>query len=240
MRKTLIILLFLILPVFAVNAQYKDTYHDRDTVSLAFIGDVMTHQRQIDFALQAGDGVYYNYDSYFEHTGNYLKNADLAVANMEFPCGVKPYSGYPCFSAPPELPEHVAKCGVDVFLTANNHICDKGRDGLDSTYAIYNRMGIAYTGFYANPEEEEANNPLIMDVRGIKIAFVNFTYDLNGFTPAEPYVVNQMDSVEVKNAISRAGERGADFIIVCPHWGVEYSLDYSAEQIGRASCRERV
>ncbi len=59
---------------------------------------------------------------------------------MEFTLAGRPYTGYPCFSAPDCYAEAIAESGVDIFLTANNHILDKGREGIERTLGIYTRM----------------------------------------------------------------------------------------------------
>ncbi|MBO4558216.1 MAG: CapA family protein [Bacteroidales bacterium] len=205
-----------------------------DTLRLNFLGDVMAHYRQLRHARIPGADTTkassYDFSTYFKGIQNRLDSADINVANMEFPVGVIPYSGFPLFSAPKSEPEEAIRCGIDVFLAANNHICDKGRRGLDSTVAIYSSMPVHYTGIWRDTTEERLNNPLIVTEKGFRIAFINFTYGLNGFSVPPPYVVGQMDSLQIKSAIQRARDRQADFIIALPHWGLEYHLDYSPEQ----------
>ena len=69
-----------------------------DTITICFLGDVMMHTKQIETARQGESG--YDFSSYFMLIEDKIRNADLAVANMEFPLGGEPYSGYPVFSAP--------------------------------------------------------------------------------------------------------------------------------------------
>ena len=206
----------------------------RDTLRISFIGDVMSHSRQLRTALLPGadstKASSYDFSSYFKYVKPYLDSCDISVANMEFPVGVTPFSGYPVFSAPISLAQEAIDAGVDLFLAANNHILDKGKRGLDSTFAAYDRLPVKYTGIYRDRMDEQMSNPAIIDAAGFRIAFINFTYGLNGFTVPQPYVVGQMDSTYVKEAVERARNRGADYIIALPHWGVEYNLDYHPEQ----------
>ena len=206
----------------------------RDTVSLLFIGDVMSHSPQVTAAQKPGsdrnDPASFDYSACFRHLKDRFEAADFVVANMEFPCGVAPYTGFPQFSAPRSLAEEARRAGVDLFLTANNHICDKGRAGMDSTYAIYARMGVPFTGIYRGDGGEYAQNPLIINIKGFHVAFINFTYGTNGLPVPDHWRVNLLDSVRVKAAVERARERRADLVIALPHWGLEYHLDPSAEQ----------
>jgi poly-gamma-glutamate synthesis protein (capsule biosynthesis protein) len=205
-----------------------------DTLRIVFIGDVMSHGPQVTAALRSGgdrdNPADYDYDDCFRHVKGRFEAADFVVANMEFPCGVTPYSGFPQFSAPQSLAFAAQRAGIDLFLTANNHICDKGRPGIDSTYSIYSRMGIPFTGIYRSEGEELEANPLIINIRGYEVAFLNFTYGTNGLPVPPPWHVNLLDTSHVKAAVLRARERGADLIVALPHWGEEYHLLPSASQ----------
>lgn len=197
-------------------------FPERDTVEIVFIGDVMMHKRQLE----------YNHDSFLEGIRTRLSGADLAVANMEFTLAGKPYSGYPAFSAPDSFAGYVADCGVDVFLTANNHILDKGEAGAERTIDIYSSMAdrVKFTGLSADEGSEASSYPLIVPVRGIRVAFINFTYGTNSGIGKEWPKVNRMLREDVGRAFDRAHEAGAEYIIALPHWGEEYELRHSEEQ----------
>lgn len=205
-----------------------------DTVSILFIGDVMQHRNQIQSALLYGhDTIYadsYDYSSYFEYTDTYMLEADFTVANMEFSLAGAPYTGYPSFSAPETLAEETAKAGTDLFLCANNHICDKGKRGLAATIRNYDKIGIPITGLYCDSTSQADNYPYITDIKGVKVAFINFTYGTNGIEVPLPYKVNRMDRHEVSSAIAKAKEKHADIIIALPHWGKEYVTEATPEQ----------
>lgn len=206
-----------------------------DTVRISFIGDVMQHYPQLKSAHITGTDTLlsesYDYSSYFKYVTPELENADFAVANMEFAAGAVPYSGYPSFSAPGSLPEAAAEAGIDLFLCANNHICDKGRRGLESTIRTYSEIGIPFTGLYPDQARMQEDYPFITDICGIKVAFINFTYGTNGIRVPAPYAVTSTDTTQIADAILRAKEKGAEFIIALPHWGIEYSLEASKAQI---------
>lgn len=192
----------------------------RDTVSVAVIGDVMMHAAQLD----------YDSSGFLEDIGGWLSEADFAVANMEFTLAGKPYTGYPCFSSPDKYAADVADCGVDVFLTANNHILDKGSKGMSRTLDVYRKMGIKFTGSAGTREEKEGNYPLMLQRRGIKIALINFTYGTNAGPYGEWPATYRMEEKDIEAAFDRAKARDADFIVVLPHWGTEFKLIHSAEQ----------
>lgn len=204
----------------------------QDTISIAFIGDVMQHQRQLQFARKKGMDTLlsesYDYSTYFKYTKGILSGADYAVANMEFVCGLPPYTGYPSFSAPSSLAKEAKDAGIDLFLCANNHIFDKGQKGLEKSMETYSELEVPYTGVYRDRGEQDTLYPYIENIKGFKCAFINFTYGTNlGGTSG---VVSRMDSISVTRAIARAKRAEADFIIALPHWGTEYSITESPQQ----------
>lgn len=205
-----------------------------DTISITFIGDVMQHGKQLRGALEQDadpDNPHsYDYSPVFRHIKDKLRSADLAVANMEFPLGTPPYTGYPVFSAPESIAWEAKESGIDLFLLANNHIMDKGKRGLLNTLDAYEKIGGRYIGAYRNKDEENLLNPAFYNIKGIRIAVLNFTYGTNGIPVAEPCTVNMMDSTLVKEDIGKAKKMGADIIICTPHWGEEYQLKPSGQQ----------
>ena len=223
MRKTIIILVFLLCVQLSSFAQYKyklappqALYLPCDTTTVFIIGDVMMHKKQLDYAP----------DNFLKNVSLHMKKADFCVANMEFSLGGPPYTGYPAFSTPDWYAEYVQQCGANVFLTANNHILDRQSKGLKRTVQIYDKLadslGIRYTGV--------GHDPLILTKRGIKIALVNFTYGTNAKAPESGIDIMRMRKEDVSHAIDSARRAGADFIVALPHWGTEYKLNHSASQ----------
>lgn len=226
----------------------KPMYAPGDTVTIKIIGDVMMHQKQIDtaheeFLLNNPDAAEkspslpgsYDFGSFLSELKPDFRNADLAIANMEFTLGGAPYRGYPSFSAPESYPKYVNDCGIEVFLTANNHILDKGYKGLDRTLGIYEEMEkegrIAFTGCSRSAEDEAGRNPLFVRARGLKIAILNFTYGTNTASqPGYPHINKQAEKDVLKAALDKARQEEADLVLVIPHWGNEYQYRHSKVQ----------
>ena len=193
----------------------------------------MMHSRQIEDALQS-DGTYEF--RCFDIIRSRIESADIAVANMEFTLAGKPYAGYPQFSAPDSFATYLAECGFDIFLTANNHILDRGSAGALRTLEIYKELesshGIRYTGSHIDPEDESKRNPLHVRRKGYNLAFVNLTYGTNlGKTEIWPginYLGEQKKTADMMRS-------KADITMVFPHWGQEYALKHSAAQEKTAS-----
>ena len=193
----------------------------RDTINIYIIGDVMLHTAQIDR----------DFAPFLEELTPYADKADLAIANMEFPLGGKPYTGYPAFSSPTSYADYVADKGFNVFLTANNHILDKGDDGLQKTIDYYSSMKhIKFTGAATKDIADSLVNPLILNVNGAKIALVNFTYGTNFGMAGNGNVIHTMNKKDVGAMFDKAKAARADMIIALPHWGEEYVLKHNKKQ----------
>ena len=198
------------------------------TVNLTFVGDAMQHAPQITAARQA-DGTY-DYSQCFQHLVDDITWADLAVVNLECPLGGKPYTGYPCFSAPDSYAKQLRDVGFDLFLTANNHCLDRRDKGLVRTCQMLDSLGIPHIGTYRNQQERDRAVPLIVNVKGMKIAFLDYTYDTNGIPIQGDVVVDLIDQQLIARDIAIARQRGAHAICVNLHWGIEYQLKPVAEQ----------
>lgn len=199
-----------------------------DGASIVFAGDAMQHKAQIDAAKKSG-GVY-DYSGCFDAVAPYVDAADYAVVNLETPLGGAPYTGYPCFSAPDSYLDALADAGFDLMLTANNHTLDKRDKGLVRTLDRLDAAGVNHVGTYRNREERDSVLPLLRDINGFKVAFLNYTYGTNGIELRTPAVVDYIDRKLIKDDIARARERGAEIVTVCIHWGVEYELLPSRQQ----------
>ena len=213
-----------------------------DTVTISIIGDVMLHSAQIencfsryaatDHKADPAESGHYDFSPCFSEIRTLLEDADICAANMEFTLAGPPYSGYPAFCAPDSYAGYAADCGVDIFLTANNHILDKGASGALRTLEVYRGMkerGILDTGCFADSVSMQERYPLIVEKKGLRIAFVNFTYGTNVTADSGFPAVCMMDREKIASAMEKARNE-ADVIIALPHWGTEYALKHSAGQ----------
>ena len=224
-----------LLRLFSEKPQMEVVYEEPvpDTLTLMFIGDVMSHSPQVD-AARLADGTY-DYAPCYRFLAPYIASADLCIANMEVPLAGSPYTGYPQFSCPDEMMSQLFDVGVDVFLTANNHTCDKGGKGIRRTIYVMDSLGIPHVGTYLDSTDFQQRNPLIVEKNGFRIAVLNYTYGTNGIPAPNPFIVNMLDSVEIARDIARARELKADYIVVMPHWGIEYERHQNKKQMGYAN-----
>ena len=211
------ILLYCTVPL-SVSAQYSNPFFQRG--KLLFAGDVMQHSAQLEEARE-DDGTY-SFSHWYRHIRKEVNDADIAVANLETPIYSSGFSGYPAFCAPDSFFHAIEGAGFNVILFANNHCLDKGKKGALYTLDLLDRSGIAHCGVYRNMKEREERYPLIMEMNGIKVAILNYTYGTNGNNIPAPIVVNTIDKPTIEEDIFKAKSKGADVVIACMHWGDEY------------------
>ena len=192
---------------------------DANELRIIFCGDLMGHGGQIK-ASQTSDG--YDYSPCYQFVEGYLKSADLAVANLELTLAGPPYSGYPQFSSPDEVLVDAHRAGFSLFTTVNNHCMDSGKSGFLRTLHVFDSLGIPHLGTYRDSMERAANHPLMMDIKGFRLAFLTYTYGTNGLPVPTPLVANMIDTVAMAADLAEAERRGAEYTIAMIHWGIEY------------------
>ena len=203
---------------------------------LMVAGDVMSHMPLTnDCYVKETDT--YDYGHVLQSAAQQLALADYAVANLETTLSGGPeYSGYPRFNSPDGLALSIQEAGIDLLCTTNNHCMDRGFDGLSRTLDVLDGFGIPHVGTYRTQEERDADNGIyVADVGGISVAFLAYTYGLNGLRlpSGKPYAANvfntdyyttlsspDYETLEADLAAARALD--TDLIAVMIHWGLEY------------------
>jgi len=199
-----------------------------DSAEIVFAGDAMQHQRQIDAAKQPDGSL--NYDTYFESLTPYISSADFAVVNLETTLGGAPYSGYPMFCAHDNYVDALTNSGFDLLLSANNHILDRRDRGVIRTIQTFEKKGVPYIGVYRNKAHRDSILPMIHDINGFNVAFLNYTYGTNGITKNTDIEIDYIDRALIASDVTNARKKGAEIIAVCIHWGDEYHLLPNANQ----------
>lgn len=207
---------------------YGQSPVDSSRVTLLFVGDLMQHQAQIDAARRSDGG--YDYSHCFSLVSERIREADIAIGNLEVTLGGSPYRGYPQFSAPDEYLYIMRDIGFDILATANNHSLDRHRRGLERTLSLIDSTGLAAMGTYRDAADRTRRYPLMVEAKGMKIAFLCATYGTNGISTTPPNIVNSLSRDELEADIREARSMGADAIIAYVHWGNEYQRYPSSEQ----------
>ena len=233
--------------------------HVVSTATIASQGDLLMHKPIFDdlteynSAVQSADGSY-DFTCVFEHLMAYTQSYDYAVANLETTFGGDeyPYQGNPSFNCPDALMDTLVETGYDMLLTANNHCGDTLMPGINRTLEVVRGKGVATLGTRLSEEEPRYS---VVEVNGIKIGMVCYTYtlsmvegkpNLNDNTPVKnPEQLNYFSYTnlnafysEVEEIYAAMEAEGAEATMLFIHWGTEYKLvenDYQ-NQIAQKIC----
>lgn len=215
------------MPVLNYIPEPKDSLVD---VSINLVGDLMCHLPQTNNAkLKTGE---FDFSPSFEYVKPYLQDADLTIGNLEttFAGTSQPYAGYPAFNSPDAYCKAIKEAGFDFLVTANNHSMDTREAGLLRTIEVIKKNNLGYAGTYLNQRDHDSIR--ILDVKGIHIAILNYTYGTNGSYPSKDhtYMLNVIDSAGITNAVKTARKKGADIVLVFYHMGVENVIEPTQAQ----------
>lgn len=190
------------------------------------VGDILLGRSLGKRMEEAGD-----YALAFRRIAEELKAADIAAGNLEGPlCGEGPYPGEGMtFRVRPRAIESLQYAGLDVVSLANNHFADGGEKCMTFTLEALARAGIASAG--AGRTYEEAHRAAIVERRGLRFAFLAYTYaarnDLPGATGG---VIAGRNPERVREDVARALAQ-AHAVIVLLHDGAEYTRSVAQETI---------
>lgn len=227
-NKILCALLALVLCVAPVFAEAMPAVEDslRRSVRIRAVGDLMMHQKQLDIAWREGD--VYDFDPQYALTKHALSDADYTIANLETTIGLygnQPYSGFPRFNSPECLLDTIKDSGIDFLTLANNHILDRYFDGMVTTVNNVEACGFDFTGAYRTAEESQ--QPVVVEVGGIKLGMLAYTAHTNGMEVhcdprAIEFGVDYLADADFEKDVAALRAAGAEVVICMPHWGTEY------------------
>jgi poly-gamma-glutamate capsule biosynthesis protein CapA/YwtB (metallophosphatase superfamily) len=201
-------------------------------ITIASVGDIIIHQSILESAYNEQNGQY-DFKKIFAPVAPYLSAADYTVCNLEsrMAGGTVSAAGSLRFNAPYSLTDALTMAGVDLAATANNHSLDFGWLGLVRTLNRLDQAGIAHVG--TNLSAKEKNTPFIVDIKGVKVAILNYTEFVNGDATVkgrEPYAVNMLSVDAVAQEAQAARALGADVVVAMLHYGMEFSRTPTREQ----------
>ena len=194
----------------------------------------MCHNTQYNDAFENGE---FDFNYVFDDIRDELFSADFTVGNLEttFAGSKRGYSSYPQFNTPETLADAIKNAGIDLVSTANNHSLDTGYSGIESTIDFLDQTEIMHTGTYKSQEAQ--NQTIIAEIKGLKVAFLSFTYGTNGIPipVGKEYCINIIDDNFIIDRLDLAKKENPDIICVFMHWGEEYQNSPNNEQIRLAN-----
>lgn len=200
-----------------------------EKINIAAVGDIMMHLPQVTAGYN-GKTKTYNFDSVFAPVRDYLEQADITIGNLETTLSGanKEYTGYPLFNSPDEIASALKNVGFDILTTSNNHSLDRRTYGVNRTLDVLDELELLHTGTARNKEERD--KLLIVEVKGIKIAFMAYTYGTNGIPIEKEYQVNLIDKEKMLKDIAKAKKEKVDVICMSVHFGNEYQRKQNKKQ----------
>lgn len=213
-------------------------------IQLMMVGDNLMHMGIVNTGAQA-DGSY-NYDFLFTGIADFLEEAEIKIINQETILGGNElgFSGYPYFNSPTEVGDAIAHAGFNVVLHSSNHAADKRLKGILNCVSFWEQYpDVLMLGIYG--EEEETLEIPVMEIEGVTFAFLNYTYAPNMESFPKEYEghldmlcdydenTRMIDFTSLHEDVLtdiEAADELADFVIVCPHWGTEYTTKPSGYQ----------
>ncbi|MBQ8237589.1 MAG: CapA family protein [Oscillospiraceae bacterium] len=177
----------------------------------------------------------YDYTDTFMDVASVFAEADLAVLNFEGSLVGAPY-GTKTQSAPKELAQALRAMGVDLVQMANSCSVTHGVAGLATSLENIRAAGLEPLGAYGSAEEfQHAKGYTMVEVQGIRIAFVAFTKGVGGLSlPAgsedcvnllyTDYATTyqKIDKDGITAILSSVSAEKPDLTIALVHWGSEY------------------
>ena len=200
-------------------------------ITVSAVGDLLIHDT-VFWSVYDSSTETYDFRPIFTAVAPYLQSTDYCVANLETRLA-RPefgYRGYPCFNTPAALAANMRDVGIRLMATANNHSLDMGWPGIVNTLDYLDAAGLAHIGTYRSPAEK--SHPFIVNVKGIKLAWLNYTAVNNGFSlpPDKSFALNFWYPRDAAAEVQKARRQGADLVIVVVHSGTEYQRTPNAAQ----------
>lgn len=163
---------------------------------------------------------------------SYLDSFDLRIGTLEAAIGtglpydeVKMQGRANIVYARNEDFYRVKELGFNVVSLANNHVFDLGEEGLKNTIRILKENGIQYCG--AGMDIEEASKPAVIEYNDKTIAILAYCMYGNKYLGYVELAgenkpgINPLDIDKVTDDIKEMKKK-YDYVIVMPHWGIEY------------------
>ena len=177
----------------------------------------LTLQRDISFETEQEEWRYP-----FQRTREMLQSADVTFANLEMPISDRAQVRQIASVGARGFADALDWAGFDVISLANNRILDAETMGLFDTMDALSQAGVGWVG--AGHDLDEARQPHIVERKGMKIAFLAYTYRVNVYGPdgfARPggAGVMALDPFIIREDVRRVRDE-VDFVVLSFHWGV--------------------
>lgn len=209
-------------------------------IHIAAVGDLNVTDKSVAAGFKDGK---YDYTAAFMDVAPLLSDADLTVLNFEGNLCAEPY-GSERVSAPLEMMQTLKNMGVDMIQMANSYSIRNGLSGLKQTLGNIRSAGMEPLGAFSSVEEfDQSKGYTIVEIKGVKIAFVAFTKGMDslGMPSGSEKCVNllytdyattyqKVDTEGITKIMRSAQSEKPDLTIAMLHWGSEFNDEISKTQ----------
>ena len=153
---------------------------------ITILGDIICDREMLKKAKYEDT---YNFDDMFSPLKGFLSDSDYVIANLETCISNSNYTNSTfSFCTPTTLLDTLKKTGIDCVSLANNHILDRGIDGIEETIAELEKRNINYFGL---------NDKILkLNLKDINLSIFGYTdstnyhINRNTFNDSSKYYVN--------------------------------------------------
>ena len=203
------------------------------SIRIRALGEIAIQQNLLKAATTDG-GQSFDFSEMFSYISEIVGNADYTIADVEGTLGgTLKVSGSDQMITPPILIQNLKDCGVDMLDLANDHALDGNFDELKATIQNCVNADMAYVG--AQTSADEKKQPKIVDINGVKVAFLAYTSSLNVKEKkvdknALKYGLNLVTKSNAKSDVKAARDAGADIVVCLMSWGKMLKRDVTDDQ----------
>lgn len=162
----------------------------------------------------------YDFTELFAHI-NHETQSDLCLVTLENTLDAN--SKLSDLNLMPEAAECLVNLGADLVALGSPKVLDTGLPALESTLNALRQEGFSVIGAYA--DEEDAQKPLILNLKGVPTAVLHYTQELSSKGKSTvkkneaAYAVPLLEMDAVHRDIAAARENGAKVVILSVNWG---------------------
>ena len=211
-----------------------------DAVRIGFIGDLILLRDMIDVSYRKNGGESYDYEQMFSSMRSYFAKCDLMSGVLEGPLSGEELGyttanyedGRPLRCGYPDsFLTAIQNAGINFLTVANNHLYDKGRDGMERTIAQLENNSMPFAGY-----GKQARTLIL--VKGLRIAVLAFNFAFNGKKDSFffengnedlPHLILPKNSKYYKKCLEKVKEdfewakkQNPNCILVYPHIGEQF------------------
>ena len=202
------------------------TTQEVTTATVLAVGDNLV-QPSLLASGQSETGAW-NYDSVYANLKSDIQAADIAMVNQETPFTTdhSAVSGTAPYATPTEVGDALVNAGFNVVTSATALIDDNGSSMINETLNYWETSHPDVTLVGIHKSQTSTNTAKIVEINGIKIAFLDYTFPAYGSqsgstatsSSSKGSMIDTFNTADVAAAIKQA-KSSADCVIFSANWG---------------------